>query len=52
MVHYIMSDQMAVQRELDVREGRTVPITGLWLTRHFYLVYRRRRPLSAVAPSS
>jgi len=41
--------RLAVQRELDARELRKVPITGLSLTRHFYLVYHRRRPLSPVA---
>ena len=38
-----------VQRELDAKELRVVPVRGLDLTRQFYLVYHRRRPLSPAA---
>jgi LysR family transcriptional regulator, low CO2-responsive transcriptional regulator len=41
--------RFAVQRELDAHELRAVSVRGLRLTRHFYLVYHRRRPLSPAA---
>jgi LysR family transcriptional regulator, low CO2-responsive transcriptional regulator len=41
--------RMAVQRELDSRELRSVAVTELDLTRHFYVVFDRRRPLPAAA---
>jgi len=40
--------QLAVRRELG-SELRTVAIKGLDLTRHFYLVFHRRRPLPPAA---
>jgi DNA-binding transcriptional LysR family regulator len=41
--------RLAVKRELDARELRAVPVSGLALTRRFYLVHHRRRPLSPAA---
>jgi DNA-binding transcriptional LysR family regulator len=41
--------RLAIQREIDTDELRAVTVSGLSLTRHFYLVYHRRRPLSAAA---
>ena len=41
--------RLAIQREIDADELRAVTVSGLSLTRHFYLVYHRRRPLSAAA---
>src|SRR5262249_52203760 len=41
--------RFCVQRELAARELRAVPVRGLDLTRQFYLVSHRRRPLSPVA---
>jgi DNA-binding transcriptional LysR family regulator len=41
--------RFCVQRELDFNELRTVAVRGLRLTRHFYLIYRRHRPLSRAA---
>jgi DNA-binding transcriptional LysR family regulator len=41
--------RLAVQRELDAHELRSVAVSGLSLERHFYLVHHRRRPLSAAA---
>jgi DNA-binding transcriptional LysR family regulator len=37
--------QMIVRRELDSKELQSVTVRGLDLTRHFYLVFHRRRPL-------
>ncbi len=39
----------AVRRELESKELRTVAVTGLDLTRQFYVVFDRRRPLSPAA---
>jgi DNA-binding transcriptional LysR family regulator len=41
--------QLAVQRELDAGELKTVTVKGLDLERHFYVVYHRRRPLPPAA---
>lgn len=41
--------RLAIQREIDTDELRAVTVSGLSLTRHFYLVYHRRRPRSAAA---
>ena len=41
--------RLAIQREIDADELRAVTVSGLSLSRHFYLVYHRRRPLSAAA---
>jgi DNA-binding transcriptional LysR family regulator len=41
--------QMAVRRELDSKELRTVAVKGLDLTRDFYLVLHRGRPLPPAA---
>jgi DNA-binding transcriptional LysR family regulator len=41
--------QMAVRRELESKELRTVTVKGLDLTREFYVVFDRRRPLSSTA---
>jgi DNA-binding transcriptional LysR family regulator len=41
--------RFCVQRELGAKELRSVAVRGLCLTRHFYLVYRRDRPLSPAA---
>jgi DNA-binding transcriptional LysR family regulator len=41
--------RLAVKRELESEELRAVAVRGLCLTRHFYLVYHRRRPLSPAA---
>jgi DNA-binding transcriptional LysR family regulator len=41
--------QFAVERELDAKELRTVTVRGLCLTRDFYVVFHRRRPLSPTA---
>ena len=41
--------RLAVQKELDADELRAVTVSGLSLTRHFYLVYHRHRPLSPAA---
>jgi DNA-binding transcriptional LysR family regulator len=41
--------RFCVERELDSKELRTVTVRGLRLTRHFYLVYRRHRPLPQAA---
>jgi DNA-binding transcriptional LysR family regulator len=41
--------RLAVKRELDVKELWAVSVRGLRLTRKFYLVYHRRRPLSPAA---
>jgi LysR family transcriptional regulator, low CO2-responsive transcriptional regulator len=41
--------RLAVERELDAKELRTVAVRGLRLLRDFYLVYHRHRPLSAAA---
>lgn len=38
-----------VRRELDSGELRTISVRGLVLTRHLYVVYHRRRPLSRAA---
>jgi LysR family transcriptional regulator, low CO2-responsive transcriptional regulator len=40
---------LAVQREIDAAELRAVTVSGLSLTRQFYLVYHRLRPLSPAA---
>ena len=41
--------RFCVQRELGSKELRAVAVRGLCLTRHFYLVYHRHRPLSQAA---
>jgi DNA-binding transcriptional LysR family regulator len=41
--------RFCVQSELKVKELRAVPVRGLCLSRQFYLVYHRRRPLSPAA---
>ena len=41
--------RLAIQREIDADELRAVTVSGLSLSRHFYLVYHRRRPLSPAA---
>jgi DNA-binding transcriptional LysR family regulator len=41
--------RLAVKREMDAKELRAVPVRGLSLMRHFYLVHHRRRPLSRAA---
>jgi DNA-binding transcriptional LysR family regulator len=41
--------RLAVKGELAVNELRAVSVRGLRLTRQFYLVYRRTRPLSPAA---
>jgi DNA-binding transcriptional LysR family regulator len=41
--------KFCVRRELDSRELRAVGVRGLDLTRRFYLVHQRRRPLSIAA---
>jgi DNA-binding transcriptional LysR family regulator len=41
--------RLAARRELDSGELRAVAVRGLDLTRSFYIVYHRRRPLSAAA---
>jgi DNA-binding transcriptional LysR family regulator len=41
--------RFCVQRELDVKELRTVPVRGLRLNRRFYLIYHRSHPLSPAA---
>ena len=38
--------RLCAQRELGSEELRAVAVRGLCLTRHFYLVYHRHRPLS------
>lgn len=43
--------RMTVRKEFDSRELETVEVEGLDLTREFYLVYDRRRPLPPVANS-
>jgi LysR family transcriptional regulator, low CO2-responsive transcriptional regulator len=40
---------LSVQREIDAAELRAVTVSGLSLTRQFYLVYHRHRPLSPAA---
>jgi len=40
---------LSVSKELDSKELRAVAVRGLSLTRDFYLVYHRRRPLSPAA---
>jgi len=41
--------RLAIQREIDADELRAVTVSGLSLSRNFYLVYHRRRPLSPAA---
>ena len=41
--------RFTVERELDAKELRAVAVRGLCLTRNFYLVYHRRRPLTPAA---
>jgi LysR family transcriptional regulator, low CO2-responsive transcriptional regulator len=41
--------RLAIQREIDADELRVVTVSGLSLSRHFYLVYHLRRPLSLAA---
>jgi DNA-binding transcriptional LysR family regulator len=41
--------RVAVQREIDAGELRAVTVSGLALSRRFYLVHHRRRPLSPAA---
>ena len=41
--------RFCVQQDLGRNELRAVAVRGLHLTRHFYLVYRRHRPLSQAA---
>ena len=41
--------RIAVSRELESKELRTVTVKGLDLTRQFYVVFDRRRPLSPAA---
>jgi DNA-binding transcriptional LysR family regulator len=41
--------QLAVCQELESREVRSVAVKGLDLSRQFYVVFDRRRPLSAAA---
>jgi DNA-binding transcriptional LysR family regulator len=41
--------RLVVKRELESKELRAVSVRGLRLTRHFYVVYHRRRPLSSAA---
>jgi DNA-binding transcriptional LysR family regulator len=41
--------RLAVEKELDSSELRAVAVRGLALTRDFYIVYRRNRPLSQAA---
>jgi len=41
--------RFCVQKELKAKELRAVHVRGLRLTRQFYLVYHRRRPLSPAA---
>jgi DNA-binding transcriptional LysR family regulator len=41
--------RFCVERELDSKELRTVTVRRLRLTRYFYLVYRRHRPLPQAA---
>jgi LysR family transcriptional regulator, low CO2-responsive transcriptional regulator len=41
--------RLAVKRELESKELRPVAVRGLCLTRNFYVVYHRRRPLSPAA---
>jgi DNA-binding transcriptional LysR family regulator len=41
--------RLAVKGELDAKELRAVAVRGLRLTRNFYLVHHRRRPLSPAA---
>jgi DNA-binding transcriptional LysR family regulator len=41
--------RLAIQREIDADELRAVTVSGLKLSRQFYLVYHRRRPRSEVA---
>jgi DNA-binding transcriptional LysR family regulator len=41
--------RLCVERELDLKELRAVAVRALRLTRHFYVVYRRNRPLSQAA---
>jgi len=41
--------QLAVQKELGSEELQTVAVKGLDLTRHFYVVFHRRRPLPPAA---
>jgi len=41
--------QLAVRRELGSKELQTVAVKGLDLTRHFYVVFHRRRPLPPAA---
>jgi DNA-binding transcriptional LysR family regulator len=41
--------RLCVKRELGSKELRAVAVRGLCLTRDFYLVYHRRRPLSPAA---
>src|SRR5262249_3452198 len=41
--------RLCVVRELGAKELRSVAIRGLRLARRFYIVYHRRRPLSAAA---
>jgi len=41
--------RMAVGRELNANELRAVAVRGLCLTRYFYLIRHRRRPLSPAA---
>ena len=43
--------RMTVRKELDSRELETAEVEGLDLTREFYLVYDRRRPLPSAANS-
>jgi DNA-binding transcriptional LysR family regulator len=41
--------RLAVRRELGSKELQTVAVKGLDLTRHFYVVFHRRRPLPPAA---
>ncbi|MGO9466573.1 MAG: selenium metabolism-associated LysR family transcriptional regulator [Isosphaeraceae bacterium] len=41
--------RLAVRREVGSKELHAVAVTGLDLTRHFYLVFHRRRPLPPAA---
>ena len=41
--------RLAVERELDAKELRAVAVRGLRLSRNFFLIHHRRRPLSPAA---
>jgi DNA-binding transcriptional LysR family regulator len=41
--------RLCVKRELASKELRAVSVRGLCLSREFYLIYQRRRPLSQAA---